>query len=648
MRFRLATVTFLSCALAAASSAGVEHLQRCDQEESSGVRATCLDRALGDLVDSGELEYLRSLVPSAPDVALQVATARLGLAAESRAAADGPRAGWLDLIGSAQFELGRFEASADALLRAIRLDDGTCRLHWLSPKGEQVRSAAFDSGDRLERAARSLLAAGRKEEAAATLGQALALGAGSRAAQAWEELEGSPPPGRDATRGKLTAERWFTPVPSVEIELTGGESVLLPDDFRGEVLILSFWATWCEPCKRELPRLQAFHEAQQERGLNVLAVNVGEPLEIALPWAEDLGLTLPIGTAGREEQQAFRVSRLPLVVVVDRRGRIRGRWAGFQEQYTEEIAKLARRLVEETRPPVVEVAETMLGGRRFAVSWMRDAPASVDGAVVLPEAAGVAGVLVAAGRSLVHYRRDGSRVRSWELPSAPGILRPSPIAEDGSFALLGYRPGSHSVVMIDMPRGETTRWTSPSPLFDAEIRSSAPDEGSGAHRVAMATLSGLLTVSLPGGDSETLEGVAGAIAVRENRSDDAVSLVALEIDSGLCWLDGEGRVTRRTEAPPDAWSLLQVDSSGAIAITPSCVRSAAVGRFLPGDSVQIALATSSGQLVILDLASGETVFRAHWPEIGHLAAGTVLDGKTDDLVVVRGTEIAVLTTKESE
>jgi peroxiredoxin len=63
---------------------------------------------------------------------------------------------------------------------------------------------------------------------------------------------------------------------------------------RGKPIIINFWATWCEPCRVEMPSLQAVYETYEQRGLRVLAVNLGEPQETVQEWVQQMRLTFDI------------------------------------------------------------------------------------------------------------------------------------------------------------------------------------------------------------------------------------------------------------------------------------------------------------------------------------------------------------------
>jgi peroxiredoxin len=105
-------------------------------------------------------------------------------------------------------------------------------------------------------------------------------------------------PERAAFTGSISGSRAVAPeigaiAPSFEAASLTDASLSL-SDLRGETVVLNFWATWCEPCRVEMPELQALYEAHQPDGLRVLAVNLGETAAQAQQWVESLGLTFDI------------------------------------------------------------------------------------------------------------------------------------------------------------------------------------------------------------------------------------------------------------------------------------------------------------------------------------------------------------------
>ncbi len=101
-------------------------------------------------------------------------------------------------------------------------------------------------------------------------------------------------------------------------------------DFRGRPVVLNFWATWCPPCRAEMPALDAAYTAGKDHGLLILAVNQMEDREQVRKFREVMGLHLPMvldlqGVVGR----AYLVRGLPTSFFVDENGVVALRWTGM-------------------------------------------------------------------------------------------------------------------------------------------------------------------------------------------------------------------------------------------------------------------------------------------------------------------------------
>ena len=158
--------------------------------------------------------------------------------------------------------------------------------------------------------------------------------------------EGKPP----AAGTPLEAPAWFEPLPEISIPLLAGGSLPLAQA-QGSVLLLDFWASWCAPCMQELPRLQELYLAEKPRGLAVIAVNVDEPIETARRTASSLRLTVPVGAWSPAVGEAFRPRQLPLLLLADRRGRIRERWDGWLPGLEKTVASRVREACSRRIPP---------------------------------------------------------------------------------------------------------------------------------------------------------------------------------------------------------------------------------------------------------------------------------------------------------
>ncbi len=93
--------------------------------------------------------------------------------------------------------------------------------------------------------------------------------------------------------GVIIAPEIGAAAPPFQTTTAAGTSFDLTD-LRGAPVIINFWATWCEPCRVEMPALQAVYRRHQDDGLRVLAVNLREPPEMVLAWGANLGLTFDL------------------------------------------------------------------------------------------------------------------------------------------------------------------------------------------------------------------------------------------------------------------------------------------------------------------------------------------------------------------
>jgi cytochrome c biogenesis protein CcmG/thiol:disulfide interchange protein DsbE len=116
--------------------------------------------------------------------------------------------------------------------------------------------------------------------------------------------------------------------PDFTLETPGGEVVSLAE-LRGQVVLINIWATWCPPCRAEMPTIQAVYERYGPEGFAVAAVNMNEGPEVVAAYLRDHGLSFPV-PLDRDGQVSFayRANALPSSFFVDRRGVIRAIYRG--------------------------------------------------------------------------------------------------------------------------------------------------------------------------------------------------------------------------------------------------------------------------------------------------------------------------------
>ncbi len=129
------------------------------------------------------------------------------------------------------------------------------------------------------------------------------------------------------------------PVPSFHAPELDGSSVSLAS-LRGEVVLLNVWATWCYPCRREMPSFEALHQEFADEGLRVVAVSIDSPgarREIA-EFLEEYGITFTIlHDTDRRITTSFRTLGVPETFLIDRQGRLVKRWTGRIDGHSESV-----------------------------------------------------------------------------------------------------------------------------------------------------------------------------------------------------------------------------------------------------------------------------------------------------------------------
>jgi len=139
-------------------------------------------------------------------------------------------------------------------------------------------------------------------------------------------------------------------VPSYEL-VTLSADTIRSSDLAGRVVVVNFWATWCPPCRLEMPSLQKLHERRAADGVVVLgfSTDVGGD-EGVRAFLAKRGITYPVGKATSEHQRAFGgIQGIPTTFVLDRGGRVRHRVVGY---FTPPAMNAAvSRLLEEAAPP---------------------------------------------------------------------------------------------------------------------------------------------------------------------------------------------------------------------------------------------------------------------------------------------------------
>jgi peroxiredoxin len=129
--------------------------------------------------------------------------------------------------------------------------------------------------------------------------------------------------------GVPPAVRNGDPAPVFELQPLGGAQVRFPDDYRGQVVAIRFWADWCPYCRDEMVDIEPVYRKYRDQGLRVLAINVRQSDAVAAAFVQQLGISYAVlldleGSVAR----AYGVLGLPTTFFIDRQGTLRARILG--------------------------------------------------------------------------------------------------------------------------------------------------------------------------------------------------------------------------------------------------------------------------------------------------------------------------------
>lgn len=140
--------------------------------------------------------------------------------------------------------------------------------------------------------------------------------------------------------------------PGFELPRLNGPGPVRLSDYRGTVVLLDFWASWCPPCRKSLPAYNAIRNDLQaeygQRAFEVIAVNLdlnrGDALEFLGRYRPDYPV---VRESGYETQRAYDLMGMPTAFLIDAQGRIRHAWQGYTPAYRSALIERIEKLIRE-------------------------------------------------------------------------------------------------------------------------------------------------------------------------------------------------------------------------------------------------------------------------------------------------------------
>jgi len=136
------------------------------------------------------------------------------------------------------------------------------------------------------------------------------------------------------------------PAPSFTLAARGGQNVSLTQ-YKGQVVMLNFWASWCGPCRQEMPLLESIYRKYNKMGFTMIGVNVEPDSNAANDWLKATPVSFPIlYDRDSKVSKLYDVSGMPSTVIIDRTGKLRvlhrGYKPGDENEYLDSIRTLIR------------------------------------------------------------------------------------------------------------------------------------------------------------------------------------------------------------------------------------------------------------------------------------------------------------------
>jgi len=134
--------------------------------------------------------------------------------------------------------------------------------------------------------------------------------------------------------------------PGFAVPTLDGQNLSLAD-YRGKVVMINFWATWCIPCRVEMPSMENLYEKYRGNGFEILAVSGGESKSVVQPFIKNLQLSFPILLDEEFEVHGkYEVSAIPSTFLVDKSGVITHRFFGAVDWNSDQSRELIGKLIK--------------------------------------------------------------------------------------------------------------------------------------------------------------------------------------------------------------------------------------------------------------------------------------------------------------
>lgn len=147
--------------------------------------------------------------------------------------------------------------------------------------------------------------------------------------------------------GQVLAANTSGPAPDFTLKSRSGENIKL-SELRGQVVMINFWASWCGPCRQEMPILDQLYQRYEPMGFTLLGVNVEEDSAAAEKVLREIPVSFPVLYDSKNQvSENYQVRAMPSTFLIDRDGKVRYLHKGYKPGYEEDYQQQVRELIRE-------------------------------------------------------------------------------------------------------------------------------------------------------------------------------------------------------------------------------------------------------------------------------------------------------------
>jgi len=136
------------------------------------------------------------------------------------------------------------------------------------------------------------------------------------------------------------------PAPPLKVMTTSGQKVTLAN-YKGYVLVMDFFATWCHPCQKSVPYLTALYRKYGKQGLQVLGLSLDDTEKPVRDFIVDKKVNYPVAVVGEEFQEEYGIRSIPTMYVINKKGIVVETFRGYSDEAEKSMESLIIKLLAE-------------------------------------------------------------------------------------------------------------------------------------------------------------------------------------------------------------------------------------------------------------------------------------------------------------